>query len=312
MARTILPGRPFPQGATWDGTGANFALFSENADRVELCLFDRPDEPETERIELVEQTAHVWHCFLPNIQPGQIYGYRVYGPYDPERGLRFNPSKLVVDPYAKALTGKVNWDLSIFPYRLGEDDLVVDTRDSAAGAQKCVVVNPYFDWDTDRSPRTPLSESVIYEVHVKGFTKCNPEVPEELRGTYAGLASRPSIEYLKKLGVTAVELMPIHDFLDDKHLVDRGLRNYWGYNTTNFFSPDARYSSTGDLGSQAAEFKAMVKVLHREGIEVILDVVYNHTSEGSHLGPMLSFRGIDNPTYYRLVEIGRASCRERV
>jgi len=301
MARTILPGRPFPQGATWDGVGTNFAIFSESAERVELCLFDKTDEPESERIDLTEQTAHVWHCFLPNIQPGQIYGYRVYGPYDPERGLRFNPAKLLIDPYAKALTGKVDWGSPIFPYRMGEEDLTVDTRDSSIGMQKCVVVNPYFDWDTDRPPKTPLSESIIYEVHVKGFTKCHPEVPAELRGTYAGLASKPCIEYLKKLGVTAVELMPVHDFLDDKHLCDRGLRNYWGYNTTNFFSPDARYSSTGDLGSQVAEFKAMVKLLHREGIEVILDVVYNHTSEGSHLGPMLSFRGIDNPTYYRLV-----------
>ncbi|MBZ5605300.1 MAG: glycogen debranching protein GlgX [Acidobacteriia bacterium] len=301
MARTILPGRPFPQGATWDGTGANFALFSENAERVELCLFDRPDAPETERIELTEQTAHVWHCFLPNVQPGQVYGYRVHGPYDPERGLRFNPGNLLIDPYAKALTGKVDWNSPIFPYRLGDDDLALDIRDNAAGMQKCVVVNPYFDWDADRPPKTPLGESVIYEVHVKGFTKCHPEVPQELRGTYAGIASRPSVEYLKKLGVTAVELMPVHDFLDDKHLTDRGLSNYWGYNTTNFFSPDARYSSTGDLGGQVAEFKAMVKTLHREGIEVILDVVYNHTSEGNHLGPMLSFRGIDNPTYYRLV-----------
>ncbi len=250
---------------------------------------------------MIEQTAHVWHCFLPNVQPGQIYGYRVYGPYDPERGLRFNPSKLLIDPYAKALTGKVDWNSPIFPYRLGEEDLSMDTRDDAVGMQKCVVVNPYFDWEADRHPKTPLSESVIYEVHVKGFTKCHPEIPPELRGTYAGLASKPSIDYLKKLGVTAVELMPVHDFLDDKHLTDRGLSNYWGYNTTNFFSPDARYSSTGDLGSQVAEFKAMVKLLHREGIEVILDVVYNHTSEGSHFGPMLSFRGIDNPTYYRLV-----------
>ncbi len=301
MGRTILPGRPFPQGATWDGTGTNFALYSENAERVELCLFEDPQQPETERIQLTEKTAHTWHCYLPNVQPGQVYGYRVDGPHDPERGLRFNPAKLLIDPYAKALTGKVDWNSPIFPYRLGSDDLTTDTRDNAVGMQKCVVVNPYFDWDTDRPPRTPLSESIIYETHVKGFTKCHPEIPEALRGTYAGLASRPAIEYLKELGVTAVELMPVHDFLDDKHLVDRGLRNYWGYNTTNFFSPDARYSSTGDLGTQVAEFKAMVKAFHREGIEVILDVVYNHTSEGSHLGPMLSFRGIDNPTYYRLV-----------
>ncbi len=303
MARTILPGRPFPQGATWDGTGTNFAIFSENAEGVELCLFDNPDDSNPERIELQEQTVLVWHCFLPGVQPGQLYGYRVYGPYAPERGLRFNPNKLLIDPYAKGLTGKVNWSAPIFPYRLDnpEADLAIDTRDSVAGMQKSLVVNPYFDWDQDRPPRTPLSESIIYEVHVKGFTKCHPDVPEELRGTYAGLASRASVEYLKKLGITAVELMPVHDFLDDKNLVDRGLRNYWGYNTTNFFSPDARYSSSGDLGGQVAEFKAMVKVLHREGIEVIIDVVFNHTSEGNHLGPMLSFRGVDNPTYYRLM-----------
>jgi len=303
MRQTVLPGRPFPQGATWDGTGTNFALFSENAKRVELCLFDQADAEENQRIELTEQTVHVWHAFLPGVQPGQIYGYRVYGPYEPEKGLRFNPNKLLIDPYSKALTGKVDWDAPIFPYTLGngDADLAMDAADSARGMPKCVVVNPYFDWDTDRPPKIPLSASIIYEVHVKGFTKCHPDVPPEVRGTYAGLASRPAIEYLKKLGVTAVEVMPVHDFLDDKILVDKGLRNYWGYNTTNYFSPDARYSSSGDLGGQVSEFKAMVKVLHREGIEVILDVVYNHTSEGNHLGPMLSFRGIDNPTYYRLV-----------
>ena len=270
---------------------------------MDLCLFEDRDSEETERIEFQEQTAHVWHCFLPGVQPGQIYGYRVYGPYEPERGLRFNPSKLLIDPYAKALTGKVDWSSPIFPYHLGhhEGDLAVDERDSAHGMQKCVVVNPYFVWDQDRPPNIPLSESIIYELHVKGFTKLHPEVPEEHRGTYAGLASRASLEYLKKLGITAVELMPVHEALDDRHLVERGLRNYWGYNTTNFFSPDARYSSSGDLGGQVAEFKAMVKALHREGIEVIIDVVYNHTSEGNHLGPMLSFRGVDNPTYYRLV-----------
>jgi isoamylase len=303
MPKTVLPGRPFPQGATWDGTGTNFALFSENAESVELCLFDQPSGPETERIKIAEKTVHVWHCFLPGVQPGQIYGYRVYGPFQPERGLRFNPNKLLIDPYAKALTGKVNWSAPIFPYPFGEEDpdLKMDERDSAPGMPRCVVVNPYFDWDTDRPPRTPLSASIIYEVHVKGFTRSHPDIPEQFRGTYAGLASRPAIEYLKKLGVTAVELMPVHDFLDDKHLVERGLTNYWGYNTTNYFSPEARYSSSGDLGAQVADFKAMVKVLHREGIEVIIDVVYNHTSEGNHLGPMLSFRGIDNPTYYRLV-----------
>lgn len=304
MLRIVLPGRPFPQGATWDGTGANFAIYSENAERVELCLFEsaEPGAPE-ERIELHEKTAFVWHCFLPGIPQGQVYGYRVHGPYNPEAGLRFNPNKLLIDPYAKAIAGKVDWSTPLFPYELNhpDADLSFDPQDGAAGQQKCVVVSPYFDWDQDRAPRTPLSDSIIYEVHVKGFTKCHPEIPENLRGTYAGMASRPALEYFKTLGITAVELMPIQHFLDDKHLVDRGLTNYWGYNTTNFFSPDARYSSSGDTGAQVGEFKAMVKALHKEGIEVIIDVVYNHTSEGNHMGPLLSLRGVDNPTYYRLV-----------
>ncbi len=303
MPRRILPGRPYPQGATWDGTGTNFAIYSERAEKVELCLFDGPARPETERIEMPECTAFVWHCYLPAVQPGQLYGHRVYGPYEPDQGLRFNPFKLLVDPYAKAIAGRVDWNEPTFPYKLGDpaEDHAMDDRDDAAGMQKSVVVNPYFDWEQDRPPRTPLSESVIYEVHVKGFTKCHPDVPEELRGTYAGLASKAGATYLKRLGVTAVELMPVHEFLNDKHLADQGLTNYWGYNTTNFFSPESRYSSSGDLGGQVNEFKAMVKALHREGIEVILDVVYNHTSEGNHMGPTLSFRGVDNPTYYRLV-----------
>jgi glycogen operon protein len=281
----------------------NFALYSENAESIKLCLFDERDSADCEMLDMRERTAHVWHCFLPNVQPGQLYGYRVYGRYEPEQGLRFNPSKLLIDPYATAIAGKVDWRRPLFPYRLGDpqEDLAVDTRDDAAGMPKCVVVSPYFDWEQDRPPKIPLSDSIIYEVHVKGFTHCHPDVPKELRGTYAGLASKPALTYLKKLGITAVELMPIHDILDDKHLVDRGLRNYWGYNTTNFFSPDARFASSGDTGPQVAEFKSMVKALHREGIEVILDVVYNHTSEGNHMGPMLSFRGVDNPTYYRLV-----------
>src|SRR5258706_2186128 len=223
MARTILPGRPFPQGATWDGKGTNLAICSEHAEVVELCLFDSQDDSNPERIELQEQTVLVWHCFLPGVQPGQLYGYRVYGPYAPERGLRFNPNKLLIDPYAKGLTGKVNWSAPIFPYRLDnpEADLAIDTRDSVAGMQKSLVVNPYFDWDQDRPPRTPLSESIIYEVHVKGFTKCHPDVPEELRGTYAGLASRASVEYLKKLGITAVLLVAVHHLLDVQELVGR-------------------------------------------------------------------------------------------
>ncbi len=302
MARTHLPGRSFPQGATWDGTGVNFALYSESAERVQLCLFNGEDGSACETVDVNERTAHVWHCYLPGVRPGQLYGYRVHGPYDPNRGLRFNPSKLLIDPYATAISGKVDWSRPIFPYKLGDpaEDLAMDDRDDAAGMPKCVVVSPFFDWEQDRLPKVPLSDSIIYELHVKGFTHCHPDVPKELRGTYAGLASKAAIAYLKKLGVTAVELMPIHDILDDKHLIDNGLVNYWGYNTTNFFSPAARYCSSGDNGSQVAEFKQMVRALHREGIEVILDVVYNHTSEGNHMGPMLSFRGVDNPTYYRL------------
>jgi glycogen operon protein len=303
MARTILPGRPYPLGATWDGTGVNFSIYSENAVRVELCLFETATS-QCENLDLRERTAHVWHCFLPGVRPGQFYGYRVHGPYDPDKGLRFNPAKLLIDPYARAVAGKVDWNAPIFPYQLGnaDEDHAKDDRDDAAGVPKGVVVSPYFDWDQDRPPKIPLSDSIIYELHVRGFTKCHPDVPQELRGTYAGLASKASIAYLKKLGITAVELMPVHDFLDDKSLIDKGLTNYWGYNTTNFFAPDARYSSSGDGGYQVAEFKSMVKALHREGIEVILDVVYNHTSEGNHMGPMLSFRGVDNPTYYRLVQ----------
>ncbi len=303
MARLALPGRPFPQGATWDGAGVNFALYSENATQVDLCLYDNRTKRESERIRLGEQTAFVWHCYLPGLQPGQLYGYRVHGPWDPTRGLRFNPSKLLIDPYAHAIQGSVDWSRPIYPYRFGTDnaDLSLDRRDSASGMPKCVVANPFFDWEHDHPPKTPLSDSIIYELHVKGFSKLNQHIPEPLRGTYAGLASPAARKYFKDLGITAVELMPVHQFVDDKVLVDRGLRNYWGYNTINYFSPEARYSSSGDTGMQVAEFKAMVKALHREGIEVILDVVYNHTAEGNHLGPMLSFRGIDNPTYYKLV-----------
>ena len=303
MPTKILPGRPHPLGATWDGSGTNFAIYSEYAEWVELCLFDQPDAPETERIRLPERTTYVWHGYIHGMQPGQLYGYRVHGPFEPKDGLRFNSNKLLIDPYAKGLAGQVDWSSPIFPYQPGngDADLTFDESDDAAGMQKCVVVNPYFDWEEDRPLCLPLSDSVIYELHVKGFTKQHPEIPEALRGTYAGLAAKPSIQYLKRLGITAVELMPVHAFLTDKHLAEKGLTNYWGYNTTNFFSPDARYSSSGDRGGQVAEFKAMVKSFHREGIEVILDVVYNHTAEGNHMGPMLSFRGVDNATYYRLV-----------
>ncbi|MGA2215146.1 MAG: glycogen debranching protein GlgX, partial [Bryobacteraceae bacterium] len=303
MSTKILPGRAHPLGATWDGAGTNFAIYSEHAEWVELCLFDRQNGPETSRIRLPERTTYVWHGYIPGSQPGQLYGYRVHGPFQPHDGLRFNSNKLLIDPYAKAQAGQVDWSSAIFPYQPGnpDADLSFDENDDAAGMQKGVVVNPYFDWEEDRALCLPLSDAVIYELHVKGFTKRHPEVPEALRGTYSGLVSKPSIQYLKRLGVNAVELMPVHAFLTDKHLAEKGLSNYWGYNTTNFFSPDARYSGSGDLGGQVAEFKTMVKAFHREGIEVILDVVYNHTAEGNHMGPMLSFRGIDNPTYYRLV-----------
>jgi isoamylase len=300
----VLPGKPYPLGATWDGTGVNFAVYSENAQHVELCLYSSDDPShEKERLMLPEITAFVHHGYLPAAQPGQLYGYRVYVPFEPERGLRFNAAKLLIDPYATAIAGQVNWDAPLFAYRMdhADEDLSCDAQDDAWGMPKSVVVSPFFDWEQDRAPRIPVAESIIYELHVKGFTMRHPEIPEALRGTYAGLASRPSVTYLKKLGITAVELMPVHAFLDDKILVDRGLRNYWGYNTINYFAPEARYSSSDVPGGQVAEFKALVKALHRENIEVILDVVYNHTCEGNHLGPTLSMRGIDNPTYYRLV-----------
>jgi isoamylase len=299
LASVAWPGHPYPLGATWDGQGVNFALFSENSDRVELCIFDPSGKTEIERIELRERTDRIWHCYLPYCRLGQLYGYRVHGPYDPENGHRFNPNKLLLDPYAKATVGPLDWSYPHFGYRLGaeEEDLSYDERDNAAGMPKCRVVDTAFTWGEDRPPRTPWDETVIYELHVKGFTKRHPNIPEDLRGTYAGLASAPAIEHLKRLGVTAVELMPVHSFVDDKHLVDKGLKNYWGYNSIGFFAPDMRYSATGSIG----EFKTMVKRLHSAGLEVILDVVYNHTAEGNHLGPTLTFRGIDNAAYYRLV-----------
>jgi isoamylase len=304
MSTKLMPGRPYPLGATWDGSGVNFAIYSETAERVDLCFFDELNSPEQECVTLPERTAYTWHGYARNMHPGQLYGYRVHGAYEPARGLRFNSAKVVLDPYARALAGQVEWSAPVFPYQLGDpaEDLAKDEQDDVLGMQKCVVVNPYFDWSEDRPLRIPLSDSIIYELHVKGFTQLHPEIPAELRGTYAGLASKPAIHYLKKLGVTAVELMPVHAFLTDKHLAEKGLTNYWGYNTTNFFSPDSRYSGSGDRGPQVSEFKMMVKTLHREGIEVILDVVYNHTSEGNHMGPVLSFRGIDNATYYRLMQ----------
>ena len=296
-------GYPYPLGATWMGNGVNFALFSETATSVELCLFDSIDATEENiRIPVTERTDQVWHVFLPDVRPGQLYGFRVGGPYDPERGLRFNSSKLLLDPYAKAIAGQVSWADEMFGYVVGnkDQDLTQDFRDDAWGVPKSVVINNAFDWSKDKRPGIPLHRSVIYEVHVKGFSKLWHELPEELRGTYAGLGSLPAIDYFKKLGATAVELLPVHAHVDDKGLVDRGLSNYWGYNTIGFLAPHADYSSSGQLGEQVFEFKTMVRNLHAAGIEVILDVVYNHTAEGNHLGPTLCFRGIDNLAYYRL------------
>ncbi len=295
----IWPGSPFPRGATWDGEGVNFALFSENAVRVELCLFDESGRKEVQRIEMPEQTDQIWHCYLPEARPGLLYGYRVHGPYDPGRGHRFNSHKLLIEPYAKDIVGSIRWSDANFGYRIGHrlGDLSFDRRDSASYMPKCRVIDPAFTWGDDRLPRVPWSDMVIYELHVKGFTKNHPEVPKSLRGTYAGLATAPVIDHLKRFGVTSVELMPVHAFVDDRHLLERGLSNYWGYNSIGFFAPDHRYSSSGSV----SEFKTMVKTLHSHGIEVILDVVYNHTAEGNQLGPTLGFRGIDNAAYYRML-----------
>jgi isoamylase len=299
----VWKGTFYPLGATWTGEGVNFALFSENATGVELCLFDRLGEPETTRIRFTEQANRVWHAFLPDVRPGQLYGYRVYGPYEPANGHRFNPNKVLLDPYAKAIAGRVDWSDEMFGYTIGDpdEDLSYDPRDNAARTPKAVVVDPAFDWTGDVRPRRNFDETVIYEVHVRGFSKLWDEIPEELRGTYAGLATPQAIDYFKRLGVTAIELLPVHHFITSQHLVDKGLTDYWGYNTMGFFAPEERYSSAGEMGAQVDEFKAMVKALHAAGLEVILDVVYNHTAEGNHLGPTLSFRGLDNASYYRLV-----------
>ena len=302
----IWPGSPYPLGATWDGEGVNFALFSENAMAVDLCLFDRPNDPqETHRIRIEECTDFVWHVYLPEVRPGQHYGYRVHGLHDPEAGHRFNPAKVLNDPYAKAIAGTIDWSNELFGYRIGDPkaDLSIDDRDNAASIPKCVVVDQAFTWGGDHLLRTPWDRTVIYEMHVHGFTARHPDVPKELRGTYAGLATPAAIEHLQHLGVTAVELLPVHHFIRDKHLIDRGLTNYWGYNSIGFFAPDIRYATSPERSQQVWEFKTMVKALHNAGIEVILDVVYNHTGEGNHLGPTLSFRGIDNMSYYRLVPL---------
>jgi isoamylase len=295
----VWPGTAYPLGATFDGIGTNFAVFSEVAAQVELCLFD--DERVETRVPMVEVDAFVWHCYLPSVQPGQRYGYRVHGDYDPEHGLRCNPAKLLLDPYAKATAGDIGWDQSLFGYDFGEPDSRNDD-DSGAHMMLGVVINPFFDWEGDRRLNTPYHESLIYEAHVKGLTELHPDVPEGERGTYAGLAHPAVIAHLTRLGVTAIELMPVHQFVQDSTLLDRGLRNYWGYNTLGFLAPQADYAAAGQLGQQVQEFKSMVRSMHAAGIEVILDVVYNHTAEGNHLGPTLSFKGLDNPAYYRLVE----------
>jgi isoamylase len=292
------PGRPYPLGAAYDGAGTNFSLFSETAERVELCLFD--DDGTEHRVPLEEIDASCWHSYLPSVTPGQRYGYRVHGPWAPERGQRCNPAKLLLDPYAKAIEGQVDWDQACFGYTFG-DQTSRNDEDSAARVPKSVVHNPYFDWGGNGHPDIPLHESVIYEAHVKGFTARHPAIPQAQRGTYAGLAHPAALEYLTRLGVTAVELLPVHQFVHDAHLAGRGLRNYWGYNSIGFFAPHNEYAATGQRGEQVPEFKAMVRALHEAGIEVILDVVYNHTAEGNHLGPMLSMKGIDNAAYYRLV-----------
>jgi len=300
----LWPGRPYPLGAIWDGAGVNFALSSEHATAVELCLFDEPNSSQSRKqMVLRERTDLVWHGYVPDLGPGQLYGYRVHGPHAPDRGLRFNPAKLLIDPYARALAGGLQWRDEVFGYRVGDPsgDLSRDDRDSAAFVPRSVVVDPSFDWEGDQPPRTPWHRSIVYELHVKGFTARHPGVPEKLRGTYAGLVAPAALGHLTGLGITAVELLPVHHHVDEHALVQRGLRDYWGYNSIAFFAPHASYAADAGPGGQVREFKAMVKALHKAGLEVILDVVYNHTAEGNHLGPTLNLRGIDNPAYYRLV-----------
>ena len=296
----ITEGLPHPLGATWDGVGVNFALFSANATKVELCLFDQEGKTELERIELPEYTDEIWHGYLPDARPGTVYGYRVHGPWEPEAGHRFNPHKLLLDPYAKGHTGQLTWGPEVFGYQMESgDDLTFDERDSAANMPKCVVIDPAFTWLRDRRPNVPWERTIFYETHLRGFTKRHPAVPEELRGTFSGIAVKEVIDYVRALGVTSVELLPIHTFINDSNLIEKGLTNYWGYNTIGFFAPDPRYSSKPSFAH--AEFKEMVAHLHDAGLEVILDVVYNHTAEGNERGPSLSFKGIDNASYYRLL-----------
>ncbi|HEU0200250.1 MAG TPA: glycogen debranching protein GlgX [Burkholderiaceae bacterium] len=300
----VWPGNPYPRGAHWDGQGVNFAVFSEHAEKIELCVFDPAGRRELHRIALPEQTDQVWHGYLPEARPGLVYGYRAHGPYRPQDGHRFNPHKLLLDPYARSIVGTLRWSDALFGYRVGHrnEDLALDRRDSASGIPKCKVIDPAFTWSDDRPPKIAWHEMVVYEMHVRGFTIQHPGVPPQLRGTYAGLVSTPVIDYLKRLDITTVELMPVHAFVDDRPLVGRGLANYWGYNTIGYFAPDARYAGTAN---KVAEFKTMVKAMHSAGIEVILDVVYNHTAEGNHLGPTLCFRGMDNASYYRLAPDNR-------
>ncbi len=305
MALTIYPGNPYPLGATWDGNGINFALYADNAFGVELCLFNTTkDETESENIKITERTHHIWHVYIPGLKPGQLYGYRVHGSYNPNEGHRYNPNKLLIDPYAKAIGGAIEWNDTLFGYEVGhsDEDLCMSETDSAPFIPKSVVIDSNFNWEGDTSPIVPYHQSIIYETHVKGFTKLNEGIPENIRGTYAALAHPVTIKYLQDLGITTVELMPVHHFVIDRHLKEKGLTNYWGYNTIGFFAPDVRYSSSGFLGEQVFEFKNMVKELHKAGIEVILDVVYNHTAEGNQMGPTLSFKGIDNACYYRLMD----------
>jgi glycogen operon protein len=300
----VWPGHPYPLGATWDGLGVNFAIFSEHATKVELCLFDSSEATrESTRIPLVERTDMVWHCYVPDLSPHQLYGYRAYGPYDPAAGHRFNPAKVLVDPYAKAIARRVRWSDEMLGYRSADpqQDLAIDDRDNAAYAPLATVIDPSFTWGDDRAPRTPWHETVIYEMHVKGFTRLHPAVPEALRGTYLALTYDAALEHLVELGVTAVELLPVHHHTDERHLVQRGLTNYWGYNTLSYFAPHRGYASSPLPADAVREFKVMVRALHDAGLEVILDVVYNHTAEGNHLGPTLSLRGIDNVSYYRLL-----------
>ncbi len=302
--RTIYPGDPYPLGAIWDGEGVNFSVYAENATGVELCLFDSGEKLNEERIPVKERSHHVWHVYLPDVVPGQLYGYRVYGPYEPENGHRFNPNKLLLDPYAKAINGTVQWHDSLFAYEIGssDGDLSFSDSDSAPYIPKSVVIDHRFDWEGDIKPKLSYHKTIIYEAHVKGFTQLHPDIPKEIRGTYAAIGHPVTIDYLKRLGVTAIELLPVHQFVKDRYLEERGLSNFWGYNTIGYFAPDVRYSGSGNLGGQVIEFKTMVKELHKAGIEVILDVVYNHTAEGNENGPTLCFRGIDNASYYRLTE----------